>query len=107
MFCKKQFIEEKDRAVGQKQPSYSFDPIIVPEDTYFLIYARLDWQLEDDSKRDKLDEEIRIIFGEQEKNPDGTDKQIDFQTYLSRVNDNILQIRKEIKDKQKLVKMTK
>lgn len=42
MFCKKQFIEEKDRAVGQKQPSYSFDPIIVPEDTYFLIYARLD-----------------------------------------------------------------
>lgn len=107
MFCKKQFIEEKDRALGQKQPSYSFDPIIVPEDTYFLIYARLDWQLEDDSKRDKLDEEIRIIFGEQEKNPDGTDKQIDFQTYLSRVNDNILQIRKEIKDKQKLVKMTK
>ncbi len=61
-----------------KSLKYTFDPVIVPEDTYFLIYARLDRQLEDDSKRDKLDEEIKIIFGEHEKNPDGTDKKIDY-----------------------------
>lgn len=47
-----------------KDLKYTFDPVIVPEDTYFLIYARLDRQLEDDSKRDKLDEEIKIIFGD-------------------------------------------
>jgi hypothetical protein len=90
MFCKKVYLEEKDRPEGMKNMKYHFDPIIVPEDTYFLIYARLDRQLEDDSKRDKLDEEIKIIFGEHEKNPDGTDKRIDYQTYLNRVNENIL-----------------
>ncbi len=107
MFCKKNYLEEKDRQEGSKNLKYNFDPVIVPEDTYFLIYARLDRQLEDDSKRDKLDEEIKIIFGDQEKNPDGTDKQIDYQTYLNRVNENILQIRKEIKEKQKLIKISK
>lgn len=35
-------MEEKDRPEGLKHLKYSFDPIIVPEDTYFLIYARLD-----------------------------------------------------------------
>lgn len=43
MFCKKSYLEEKDRPEGMSSLNYSFDPIIVPEDTYFLIYARLDW----------------------------------------------------------------
>jgi hypothetical protein len=42
MFCKKNYLEEKDREEGFKNLKYSFDPVIVPEDTYFLIYARLD-----------------------------------------------------------------
>ena len=42
MFCKKNYIEEKDRSSDMKSLKYSFDPVIVPEDTYFLIYARLD-----------------------------------------------------------------
>jgi hypothetical protein len=42
MFCKKNYLEEKDRQEGSKNLKYNFDPVIVPEDTYFLIYARLD-----------------------------------------------------------------
>lgn len=42
MFCKKTYLEEKDWPENLKNLKYSIDPIIVPEDTYFLIYARLD-----------------------------------------------------------------
>ena len=95
MFCKQ---KEKDDEEQTLDDEFDFDPIIVPEDTYFLIYARLDRQLEDDSKRDILDDEIRIIFGENEKNPDGTDKKIDYMTYLQRVNEHVLEIRKNLKE---------
>jgi hypothetical protein len=42
MFCKKTYLEEKDRQENMRNLKYTFDPVIVPEDTYFLIYARLD-----------------------------------------------------------------
>ena len=58
MFCKTK--EDKD---GKLCEIFEFHEEIIPEDTYFLIYARLDRQIDGDSKRDRLDEEIRIIFG--------------------------------------------
>ena len=58
MYCK-----AKEDITGKEPSIFDFNTEIMPEDTYFLIYARLDRQLEDDiSKREQLDEEIKIIF---------------------------------------------
>lgn len=57
---------------------FTFVPYIVSEDTYSLIYARFDWQLSNGGQREKLDQEIKMIFGDKERNPDGTDWQIDY-----------------------------
>ena len=100
MFCK-----TVENTTLVEEDIHDFNTIIIPEDTYFLIYARLDRQIEDDSKRDKLDEEIRIIFGENEKNPDGTDKKINYITYLQKVNDYGLEVRKRIRENQKMTKV--
>lgn len=103
MFCK-----SKEKENDEDFEAFSdFNPIIIPEDTYFLIYARLDRQIEDDSKRDRLDDEIRIIFGEKEKNEDGSDKTIDYLSYLQRINEHVLRIRREIKETQKMKKVEK
>ncbi len=107
MFCKSDENDPTEEYEKTTRDPFDFNPIIVPEDTYFLIYARLDRQIEDDSKRDRLDDEIKIIFGENEKNPDGTDKTIDYLTYLKRVNDHVLKIRKKIKEAQKMKKIPK
>ena len=96
MFCRS--VEDGE---GTVVDPLDFHPLLIPEDTYFLIYGRLDRQFEDDKeKRDLLDDEIRIIFDE-EKNPDGSDKQIDFQTYLDQVNDYALKVRKQLRDSRK------
>ena len=100
MFCK-----TVENTTLVEENIHDFNTTIIPEDTYFLIYARLDRQIEDDSKRDMLDEEIRIIFGENEKNPDGTDKKIDYITYLQKVNDYGLEVRKRIRENQKMTKV--
>ena len=99
MFCK-----TMENPTLIEENIHEFNTFIIPEDTYFLIYARLDRQIDDDSKRDKLDEEIKIIFGENEKNPDGTDKKIDYLTYLQKVNDYGLEIRKKLRESQKMKK---
>ena len=58
MYCK-----IKEDFNGHQTSIFEYETEIVPEDTYFLIYARLDRQLDDDSsKREQLDDEIRIIF---------------------------------------------
>ena len=99
MYCRP--IEDSKGIVNDER---DFSPIIIPEDTYFLIYGRLDRQCEDDKeKRDKLDEEIRIIFGD-EKNPDGSDKKINYKIYLEQVNDYALKIRKELRESIKFSK---
>ena len=36
--------------------------------------------------RDHLDQEITAIFGENEKNPDGTEKEITFGEYIDKIN---------------------
>lgn len=40
-----------------------------------------------------------MIFGDKERNADGTDWQIDYMEFVSRVNDNIIQFRREYKEK--------
>ena len=37
--------------------------------------------------RDSLDDEITAIFGEDEKNDDGSEKEISFGEYLKKVNE--------------------
>ena len=36
--------------------------------------------------RENLDKEITAIFGDEEKNPDGTEKQISFGEYVDKLN---------------------
>ena len=100
MFCR--CVENHEGIVTDPT---DFHPIIIPEDTYFLIYGRLDRQFDcDKEKRDRLDDEIRIIF-EDEKNTDGSDKEINYQIYLEQVNDYALKIRKELRDSIKFSKV--
>ena len=40
--------------------------------------------------RDHLDQEITAIFGENEKNPDGTEKEITFGEYIEKINQRAL-----------------
>mgnify|MGYP005607626505 CR=1 FL=1 len=58
MFCKPKEVEE-----GMSVDPFNINTEIVPEDTYFIIFARIDKQNEDVNKREKLDDEIAIIFG--------------------------------------------
>lgn len=95
MFCRPP--EDED---GKVTNELDFNTTITAEDTYFLIYGRLDRQLPSGEKRARLDEEIKIIFGDSEKNPDGTEKKIDYLTYLERVNAHVLEMRKLMKKKE-------
>ena len=49
-------------------------------------------------KRDRLDEQITFIFGEDEKNDDGSEKEITFGEYVDKMNRRAL---KEQQAKQK------
>ena len=52
--------------------------------------------------RDKLDDEIKAIFGDEEKNKDGSDKEITYGEYLTKINDRSLDIHlKAIEKKRK------
>ena len=77
-------------------------PTITPEDTYFLIYARLDRQLTDDSKRARLDEEVDLIFREEDSTQHADlSKAIDFDTYIRRMMHVDLQNRTASKEAQR------
>jgi len=91
MFCRPPEDEDgnKKDEDGNTKNLMDFNTTITAEDTYFLIYGRLDRQFGPDEKRSKLDEEIKIIFGESEKSPEGTEKKIDYLTYLERVNAHV------------------
>lgn len=45
--------------------------------------------------RDKLDDEIKAIFGEEEKNADGSDKEITYGEYVEKIQSRALEIHKE------------
>lgn len=52
--------------------------------------------------RERLDDEIRAIFGDDEKNPDGTEKEITYSEYVEKINLRALERQKEyLRNKKK------
>ena len=45
--------------------------------------------------RDRLDDEIKAIFGDEEKNADGSDKEIRFGEYVEKINLRALHLQQE------------
>lgn len=68
---------------------------ITVEDTLELIYVR---------DKDHLEENIKSIFGEEEKTPDGLERQITFEEYLKQIRKRDLLRRKELEEERKTVK---
>lgn len=55
----------------------SFKGRVTVEETLQILFVRYG--------RDKLDDEIKAIFGEEEKNKDGSDKEITYGEYVSKI----------------------
>jgi hypothetical protein len=68
---------------------------ITVEDTLELIYVRY---------KDQLEENIKSIFGEEEKTPDGLERQISFEEYLKQIRKRDLERRKKLEEDRKTVK---
>ncbi|EGR28272.1 hypothetical protein IMG5_179630 [Ichthyophthirius multifiliis] len=68
---------------------------VTVEDTLELLYVRMG--------RNKLDEEIKAIFGEDEKTNDGQEKQISFCQYLEKINQRAIEQRKEKLQNKKIM----
>ena len=66
---------------------------VTVEDTLQLLYVR--------HGRDKLDDEIRAIFGENEKTDDGSEKQIQYREYIEKINARAMEERKRRKKDMK------
>jgi hypothetical protein len=93
--------EDKD---GKVKDLMEFNTTIKAEDTYSLIYGRLDRQNPNKDRDginllELLDEEIELIFGDKE-NPE---IEIDYLKYLKRINQHALDKRLQLnKEKGKL-----
>ena len=67
---------------------------VTVEETLQILYVR--------HGRERLDDEIRSIFGADEKNPDGTEKEITYSEYVEKINLRALEKQKEyLKNKKK------
>ena len=55
---------------------------VTVEETLQILYVRY--------KRDRLDEQITFIFGDDEKNDDGSEKEITFSEYVDKMNKRAL-----------------
>ena len=67
---------------------------ITEEDTLQILFVRYG--------RDKLNDEIKVIFGEDSRrNPDEGEKQITYPIYITKVNKRAMKARKEAKDRKK------
>lgn len=62
----------------------TFKGRVTVEETLQILFVRYG--------RDKLDDEIKAIFGDEEKNKDGSDKEITFGEYLTKIQDRSLAI---------------
>ena len=60
----------------------TFKGKVTVEETLQILYVRY--------KRDRLDEQITFIFGEDEKNDDGSEKEITFGEYVDKMNKRAL-----------------
>ena len=65
----------------------SFKGRVTVEETLQILFVRYG--------RDKLDDEIKAIFGEEEKNKDGSDKEITYGEYVSKIQARALDIHAE------------
>ena len=66
---------------------------VTVEETLQILYVR--------NGRENLDKEITAIFGDEEKNPDGTEKQITFGEYVDKLNRRALE---DWQEKQKKIR---
>jgi hypothetical protein len=62
---------------------------VTVEDTLQLLYVRYG--------RDRLDDEIKAIFGDNEKTDDGTEKFIEYHEYIEKINHRAMEERKKRK----------
>lgn len=51
--------------------------------------------------RDRLDEEIEAIFGENEKTEEGNEKSIGYREYIDKINERAMKQRKKRKEERK------
>ena len=65
----------------------TFKGRVTVEETLQILFVR--------HGRERLDDEIKAIFGEEEKNADGTDKEITYGEYLSKIQGRALDVHKE------------
>ena len=65
----------------------TFKGKVTVEETLQILYVRY--------KRDRLDEQITFIFGEDEKNDDGSEKEITYSEYLAKMNMRALETQRE------------
>ena len=56
------------------------------EDTLQILYVRYG--------RDRLDDEVKVLFGDNEKTEEGNEKHIGYREYLTRINDRAMKERK-------------
>lgn len=61
----------------------TFKGKVTVEETLQILFVR--------HGRDKLDEEIKHIFGDNEKNEDGSDLEINYETYLEKIQNRALE----------------
>jgi Ca2+-binding EF-hand superfamily protein len=64
----------------------SFKGRITVEDTLQILYVRYG--------REKLDDEIEAIFGENDRNEQGNEKEIGYREYIEKVNHRAMEDRK-------------
>ena len=70
----------------------TFKGTVTVEETLQILYVRY--------KRDRLDEQITFIFGEDEKNDDGSEKEISFGDYVDKMNKRaLLEVQEKMKKK--------
>ncbi len=65
-----------------------FSGKVTVEDTLQILLVR--------HGRNRLDEEIKLIFGDNEKLEDGTEKEIMYQEYTEKINENALEEHKKV-----------
>ena len=62
----------------------TFKGRVTVEETLQILYVRYG--------RESLDQEITAIFGEDEKNEDGSEKEISFGEYVDKINKRALKV---------------
>ena len=66
----------------------TFKGRVTVEETLQILYVRYG--------RERLDDEIKAIFGEDEKNTDGSEKEITYGEYVEKINRRALEEQKKI-----------